>query len=535
MMPFKFSKTVLIFLLLFVALLLGGVYIYFKKKKEELFVPQSVITQEESLSLNTNFFFDLESTDGLVGIDNIKQGIAHSGTTSCDLSGGKEYGFSIIKKIGDAGRFPIKRVSASVWIYPLMENPNVVLTATVSSPKGESVFWDGKSTEKMNLPTGKWTKINAAYNLPVEKLTPDDVLQINIWNKGKTDVLVDDMEVVYGESNERRGEYSRIDANTFYEKRFVSQRNKPPFPTVYCKKQEINNNNTTQLVPDNNDSDLSPNDEFLSGDFISDKNNLDELLCIKKGKLLLFAYDPGRTVFEFRFAIAHPHEQSLWDKNTKKFAGDFNADGRTDVLIVNTGNKFWNLVELKNKEWNTISSGSISTEMSRLLEHGEGFVSKLFSGKKDAMLINDSSGFRMFQLNTTLDGFDETAVNRNPSDSILFKGSPVFYSGNFTGDGKPQLLRYDVEWRFDLKLLDVASDGFTISGIVDFKGYEKDCNPKYYEFLKIVPGRFISSDKTSLLTILRNCKDQDFNGTFCNEFENAGYLPNSIQLYSFGN
>ncbi|MBA3704654.1 MAG: hypothetical protein H0W84_01750, partial [Bacteroidetes bacterium] len=59
-----------------------------------------------------------------------------------------------------------------------------------------------------------------------------------------------------------------------------------------------------------------------------------------------------------------------------------------------------------------------------------------------------------------------------------------------------------------------------------------DYNPKYYEFVKIIPGNFISSTFSSLLILMQNCGDTDFNGIHCDKIENVPYLPNSTQLYS---
>jgi hypothetical protein len=242
-------------------------------------------------SSGTNYFFDFETTVGLTGTDGIKKTTAHSGIMACDLTGGREYGPLVIKKAGEISNIPIKKISTSVWIYPLTDKPNLVLTASVTNEKNENLFWNGKSTETSPCPKNKWTKLNMTCDLPVDKITLESKIQVNGWNKGKTDLIVDDMEIVYGESADRRGDASTIDANTIYEKKYVSQINKPPFKTIYFQKQEINNGNSTFITPDKNNpsSDFSPNDEFLVGDFIKDKNNLEEIVCIKKGSEEMFS------------------------------------------------------------------------------------------------------------------------------------------------------------------------------------------------------------------------------------------------------
>ena len=75
-------------------------------------------------------------------------------------------------------------------------------------------------------------------------------------------------------------------------------------------------------------------------------------------------------------------------------------------------------------------------------------------------------------------------------------------------------------------------DGKNWIGTVDFKGYSNDYNPKYYEMVKIIAGNFVSPKQTSLLVMMCNCADKNFDGKHCNTIENLPYLPNSTQLYS---
>ncbi len=534
MLPFK-SSNILLFLILSAGLLAAGAFVYMKNRRKAPELPTLTTNSNTSQGLaTTNFFFDLETTEGLSNTDNIKKGIAHSGQMACDLGGGKEFGISVIKRLSDAGTFPLKRTGASIWVYPLSEGCNVVLTASISNSKNETVFWDGKSTERMDLPANKWTKINALYNFPVEKLSSDDVLQINIWNKGKTDVIVDDLEVVYGENTERRGEYPGIDANLFYENRFSATRNKAPFPTICFKKQQLNNNDSTLLINENPLFDFAPADEYIVGDFMEDKLNLDELLYIKNGKTLFFLrYDEenqGFQVFHEMGVSNHP----LGNRDATKFAGDFNSNGASDVLIIHAND--WLLFEFKNDRWVQLSKGHYDKlNLNWNQQNVHPFVSNLFTNNKnDALVFMDSGYYHTLQFNKASGTLEEANAAISKADSGLFNSKTRIYHGDFTGRGRQEFLKYDTEWRFDLKLMEKDATGYTIISTVDFSGYKNDYNPKYYEHLKIIPGRFSSAKKTSVIAIMRNCADSNFNGTNCNVFENLDYLPNSIQLYTIG-
>jgi hypothetical protein len=453
-------------------------------------------TTSQKEATNTNFFFDFETTTGLNGIETIKETTAHSGKFACDLSGNKEYGPSIIKKIKDVSKEPIKKIKLSIWLYPLTDNPNTVITASVTNSKNETVFWDGKSSENKHFPKNQWSKINAAFDLPIEKITPEDLLTVNIWNKGKSDVLVDDLEIVYGENAERRGAPSTLDANAIYEKHFIAKRNKPPFKTIWLQKQEIKNENSTSLVADKKSitAEFSPNDSFLTGNFFTEKNNLDEVICIKSTGVGMFGYSQEKKGFLKIWETLNRND-SIWNEINSFSFGDFNNDGKSEVLVLNKSNQDWCLIDFDGKKWNVRSKGNKNN------------------------------------LNKTWISKFEPPTFGNSKD--VFRSSDILYPGNYFGEASPETLKLNTDWRFDLKLVEQQKDGYTILGNVDFKGYPNDNNPKYYEFVKIISGKFLVSSKTSLIVMMRNCADSNFNGTQCNLFESLPELPNSTQVYSF--
>ena len=114
------------------------------------------------------------------------------------------------------------------------------------------------------------------------------------------------------------------------------------------------------------------------------------------------------------------------------------------------------------------------------------------------------------------------------------KPSDVFFCGNFGISGTPMVMRYNRDWRYDFKEISFVDSTFHILNNIDFGGYETDQNPKYYEVLKLIPGRFTGT-QCSFLVIGRNCKDKDFNGKDCSEYMEMPELPDFISVYSFVN
>jgi hypothetical protein len=113
------------------------------------------------------------------------------------------------------------------------------------------------------------------------------------------------------------------------------------------------------------------------------------------------------------------------------------------------------------------------------------------------------------------------------------KPTDKFLTGTFDNSGKVKVFRYNRDWRFDLKEIRFNDTTFQIIANMDFSGYEKDFNPKYYEILSLWPARIIDPALTSLLVIGKNCKTRDSKDKECKEFIDIPALPGTLGVYSF--
>jgi hypothetical protein len=97
------------------------------------------------------------------------------------------------------------------------------------------------------------------------------------------------------------------------------------------------------------------------------------------------------------------------------------------------------------------------------------------------------------------------------------------------------VFRYNRDWRYDLKEIRFNDSTFQVIANIDFTGYEKDFNPKYYEVLRLVPAMLVNPGMASFLVIGKNCKKKDPNEKECKEFTDLPALPGTIQVYTFQN
>jgi hypothetical protein len=115
------------------------------------------------------------------------------------------------------------------------------------------------------------------------------------------------------------------------------------------------------------------------------------------------------------------------------------------------------------------------------------------------------------------------------------KPSDEFLTSTFDNSGKVNVFRYNHDWRYDLKEIWFNDSTFQVIANMDFTGYEKDFNPKYFEILRLFPAMLVDPGLTSFLVIGKNCKKKDPKEKGCREFIDLPALPGTIQVVTFQN
>ncbi len=223
-------------------------------------------------------------------------------------------------------------------------------------------------------------------------------------------------------------------------------------------------------------------------------------------------------------------------KGTIFSAADFNGDKFTELLVV-----------LPDGSWK-IYAFSVDMQHPSIIESGKsGTVAEWNTGKME-MKITAGKFIRKYQQDLLLTVFREIGkpgfsylIYRFDQRSRSFvscfpekqsrlgktigrdtlKPNDEFFVGNFDNSGVQKVFRYNRNWRYDLKEILFNDTTFQVLANIDFTGFEKDHNPKYFESLKICSGTFLRTGFSSLLLIQKNPKNKDFRS-----------LPEAIQIYS---
>lgn len=225
---------------------------------------------------------------------------------------------------------------------------------------------------------------------------------------------------------------------------------------------------------------------------------------------------------------------------------DVNGDRITELLVV-TDRGSWNLFRFQQGGWVRVVSG----EENRIGEWDDKYADFTIAAglfmhgtQADQLLTvftekeKKRYSYSLLRFNPAEKKFvkalagNERAVGMTVGLDTLKPGDRFFF-GSFAGIPGGGFLRYSRDWRFDLKVTGFNDSTFVIRENVDFTGFDKDYNPKFYEALRLVAGRLVHPSETSFLVIARNCKDRDFRGGVCREWDDLPYLPNCVRIYSF--
>jgi hypothetical protein len=285
-----------------------------------------------------------------------------------------------------------------------------------------------------------------------------------------------------------------------------------------------------------------------------------ELLIIKEKKLLVGSFEKiknhcktsgdAQTAFkviwmagekEFPYLNAGPGE--------KYFSADFDGNKQSELLLVHN-NGSWDLfrysspdaVPLKKiasgkensiREWNT-KDLECTVNAGRFLNTCPNDLILTTSKNKGT----GKTGFSLLKYDAGTGQFIPVFREKYHFPGRIvgpdtLKTGDQYFTGVFDNTGRNRVFRYNCDWRFDLKEIRFNDSTYQVLSNIDFTGYEKDHNPKYYEVIKIAPGHFLDSGTVTFLVIARNCRQKENDSDNCKEFSNLPYLPNTLQFYGY--
>ncbi|MEI7980039.1 MAG: hypothetical protein WCI71_00205 [Bacteroidota bacterium] len=502
-----------------------------------------------------SLYFDFEIPAGKEAPGGMYKGIAHSGQYSVKAFGQNTYSLTIERTAGEIGVENLKAVAMSAWIYvfPTKNEVKGTFVFAASNELGVNVCWQGINIRDPEVPRGKWFKISGYSDLASVNFKSGYKLQVYFWNNSQTDILIDDYYIVFGGPVDRRGDSALVDMTRGAP--FTPRFNFPPWQVTYLEKAGIDNPvKPAEFMPDapaiagnflgTGHDDLittGPDGKLALFTFCQAGKEFRKVVIVNTGllaplgkikKIVRGKFIPGTTS---QFIICSEKNLILAEieplreicsaagniQATLKIlsksdcpaaslcAGDFDGDHLSEILTI-APDGTWTIMtfSLQGKEggaWKNISetnAASIPEWNSNKYEYsviagrflpavaGEiilAIVKNKENGKRDYTMRKYTNGY-WIPVFPEKQGFTGKTIGPDtlkPSDQFFILDNP--------GNSTARVFRYNRDWRYDMKEIRFNDTTFTILSAIDFRGFQRDQNPKYYESLLLVPGSFIPS------------------------------------------
>ncbi|MCK4663396.1 MAG: hypothetical protein KAT68_11060 [Bacteroidales bacterium] len=401
-----------------------------------------------------------------------------------------------------------------------------------------------------------------------------------VFKKSKS--ITENINVYFDLTKETYEQYKKINFPPF-KTNYFSKDNTPENEFLKSIFEDINNKEKSNIQ-----------NQIFSGNFITDKNHHDEIIYIKDfDNIKLFSLTEKESIScnyslnldisfqkdDYKIFIGD-YDSDNYDEiliidylsdnffigsfsinNDLKFvnynilgqenirlrklnicSGNFDNKKGDELFLINENGE-WEILKFLDKQVKSLNkfSKTNSLEFIKLKNRNIKLISGNFYKKQinDELLIiaNDSisNQYSIVYFDNNNEKikpyYNELNANLGITTGLdTLKTTDQYFVGNFDDDPEEELLKYKRNWRFDLKLIEFNNDGFVIKEIIDFDGYEKDKNPKYYEKTDIFSGNFINNKFSSLLIFARNNPVNSFD--INSGFDKMKYLPGIYQVYS---
>jgi hypothetical protein len=470
----------------------------------------------------------------------------------------------------------LKAISIEAWIKvkSCAEMADASLVISITNLMNDVVVLKTISLQGDKIAMETWFKASTTLETGNYIYTAGDRIRIYLWNEGCSDVLIDDLTVIFGEQT-----LPGKNVNPSWAPGSASV-NTPPYRPIFLVPEDIGNNDRLSFTAQHRE--IPDDARFFTGSYCNPNRSLTEILVAFPGHIDQYYWEPAEREFAHReFGVPKLTKNILENSNIQ--SGDLDGNGLDELLIISNaddsislisfdgtigkvdwkkvafpekkqyknlilfdaiqGGPFellairadgnWDLLHLQNNTWIKFSSSNGGVTFPNQ-QHGALIIYPLSFHGSGAYLLctyfpksRSKSSYRVYQ-------FDPQ--QKAPVSSIkvlngmgLFLGTDTlsmndqYRSCGQAADGTPLFLRERNDWRYDLKLIQFTDSTYSILGSIDFETDQEGINPKYYERLDLMTGCFLKPNEWSLLLIGRKGKND----------QKAGALSESVRIYRF--
>lgn len=476
---------------------------------------------------------------------------AKSGFYSTYAKGKDDFSATVVIPLDELNTKDLKTISLSFSYLSETKDLNAVFVVSVCDKDNKDVLWYGIDLAGAEFVERKWETANGIVAISQDVLKSGSYIKFYLWNRNENQVYVDDIYLVIKESE--IGKDSVEPAYNFLESDvFQPKANHPPYDFRNVNLENIAGGKELTM-----NSIFTKNSRVLSGKFDSRLKN-EQILVVKHDGSNLFSFDALKLKsVNVKFSPAIKQNYQIYSNKSFVFAFDPIAK---KVLVYNLNSrenefKMRNEIEINNIQYisniicpasNTISiiesSGKITDfylnegtysegKTTKLINPDNGnlksFLADFFKIKSENLLCiytEKSSSkyvFLKYDEKTKAWTLSHEHSNKSIQSDDLLDFAADYYIVDYDKNGVAELLQFSKNKIFSLRVINFDSMTYNIVCNIEFKGFKKKQNPKYYEISRIISGNFVGDAKSEIIIFQDNVSKVD-------------WLTQKTEMYSFG-
>ncbi len=571
------KQRVFLFLGLLFALALLCIYIVYLWKYK-VFIPKAPVVHyriaaSDSMSYANTYCYNFEN---IKNNKHISTEYAFSGKQSAKVTGKNRYSIIIQKPFKEFHYDSMGEARFGAWVYlPAKDEKwSGKFVFQIVNANNKVKYSHLVPIQKESPMANTWFYISGKADIKDVELEATDRVKVFYWNNCNRDVYMDDVVMILGNQH-LKGNKPMVD-ETAKNYSFHAFPNQPPYETFYAKKElAVNVKNTSILSIDGTKFLALEGDNFVSGYFVSNNAKTQQLLILKHQQpTAIVWFVPEKNLFSF--IKIDDTVFSSEQKEMAPLAADVNGDGVDEIICVGEDAKDLEMFAFNPRNQKIARISKESSHIEKGIKLIQTFHQK--SNKKQSLLALDKTGEAFLldfekgvwtnrflgyltegaQINYESKMITGNFIQADATDNVLFlykegrtnrcfyklfevdieQGKSIciqqrnfdnkcdtlnpentYFVGDLDGNGIKELISYSNSWRYDMKWICFTDKDYRIMGNIDFKGYDKDYNPKYYENLMLSAGNFTGHKTFSFFTL---CKNRNAHTD----------LPENVGLYS---
>jgi len=457
-----------------------------------------------------------------------------SGNFSTYANGINDYSEQITLDFKNIKHENLNKILLNLNYLSETENIDAVFIVSICDKNDVEIFSNEiELVKNKNFKAKNWENISAEIIMPQKALKKGSYFKFYLWNKNSNTVFLDDIYLILKEFSVEYGD--KPTAHNFISNpNFQNTKNQAPYKFYYVNREKQVAEVETEL-----NNLFTKSDEILIGKF-TNKANQDQIFSIKDNNIVLydlkkliklkhqfqnlnnlhfFSDDKNIFVYQIQTKEINLCEINLLNNNleiktkftyssSNNISAIFSINENSISIFDNSGNVYD--YKKENEKYVLLKTSKLISCSSNNLKI---FKSNFFNETTEEVLFifqdNEKVKYEFFSYCSENNEWQDSKNHANLSPQYLdeLDLDSEYFLVDYNNDGIFELLKYDRKTKFNLKLLNFDFRSYKILYNIDFKGFENNQNPKYYEKTKILTGKFINDKNCGIIIFQDNINE----------------------------